>query len=314
MINTAKFSSRVAIILFTILSSTALGWSQEGHMVIGAIAYDELRANEPRLVEFVLDLVSQHPDRGPFEVAAGRATGEARGRLIFMEMARWPDDVRKGMYDHPTWHYSSRPLIDPRQPPPLNPRDTAAGSALEAFALNLSVAKDPRAPASDRAIALCWLFHLVGDIHQPLHAADEYSTIYPSGDRGGGLQYIIDPQSQQPMSLHWYWDQAVNRSSDAAASRAVELRARFPRTQFPELAEHAELTAQADAADDFKSWMAESYTLARSQAYRNDLSTNSDEKQAPALSAQYVANTSAVAERRLTLSSYRLVDVLRRLQ
>jgi len=36
-----------------------------------------------------------------------------------------------------------------------------------------------------RAIALAWLFHLVGDIHQPLHTAQLFTVDYPQGDRGG---------------------------------------------------------------------------------------------------------------------------------
>jgi S1/P1 Nuclease len=36
-----------------------------------------------------------------------------------------------------------------------------------------------------KAIALAWLFHLVGDIHQPLHTAQLFTVEYPKGDRGG---------------------------------------------------------------------------------------------------------------------------------
>jgi hypothetical protein len=67
---------------------------------------------------------------------------------------------------------------------------------------------------------------------------------------------------------------------------------------------------RSSTADDFVAWAAESYALARSQVYRDDLSTSPNEKQAPVLPAAYVANSSAVAERRLTLSGYRLADLL----
>ena len=29
------------------------------------------------------------------------------------------------------------------------------------------------------------LIHYIGDIHQPLHAASRYTTVYPKGDEGG---------------------------------------------------------------------------------------------------------------------------------
>jgi hypothetical protein len=42
----------------------------------------------------------------------------------------------------------------------------------------IAVVADTRAASRDRNEALKWVVHLVGDIHQPLHAAD-------NGDRGG---------------------------------------------------------------------------------------------------------------------------------
>ena len=37
----------------------------------------------------------------------------------------------------------------------------------------------------ERAVAMCWVFHLIGDAHQPLHVTQLYSTQFPKGDRGG---------------------------------------------------------------------------------------------------------------------------------
>ena len=34
-----------------------------------------------------------------------------------------------------------------------------------------------------KAIELAWLFHLVGDIHQPLHTGQIFTLDYPDGDR-----------------------------------------------------------------------------------------------------------------------------------
>jgi len=273
-------------------------------MVSGAIVYEELRTKNPHLIAVIEDIMAQHPDRGTFEVALGHAAGDDRARRSFMEMARWPDDIRKSVYDHPTWHYASRPLADARDPPRGTVGDRANGSALQAYALNLSVAADTHAPAAERAIALCWLFHLVADIHQPLHAADEVSAQYPDGDHGGNLRYILDPQTQQPSSLHWYWDRAATQSADPAPVRATELLTKYPRRSFDEL------TAQGGRVDDFPRWAAESYALARSDAYRSDLVTASSEASAAALSPAYVVNSSTVAERRLTLAAYRLTDLL----
>src|SRR5688500_13078360 len=111
--------------------SAAMAWSRPGHMVTAAIAYEELRAQDPKVLERIIALAERHPDRGAFEVAIGGARGEERGRRIFLELARWPDDTRGSVHDHPTWHYSSRPLIDKASPPSQTPEDVPQGSATE---------------------------------------------------------------------------------------------------------------------------------------------------------------------------------------
>jgi S1/P1 Nuclease len=299
----ARSSRLLAAVICSVLSQNALAFSQAGHMVSAAIAYEDLSARAPAVIDGVVDILSQHPDRGTFEVAVAGAGGAERARHLMMEAARWPDDIRKGVFDHPTWHYASRPLEDSLHPLKVAPPEVLAGSAIEAFALNVSVLRDVRAPISERAIALCWVLHLVGDIHQPLHTADEYSTLYGQGDRGGGLQYVLDPVSHQAISLHWLWDMAGTRGGDALV-RAAELRAKLPRTAFAELAHRGE------PARDFIAWAGESYALARSQVFAADLATAASEAQAPELPAAYVARSVALGERRVTLAGYRIADLL----
>ena len=276
-------------------------------MVTAAIAYEELRTQDPKVLERIIALAERHPDRGAFEVAIGRAKGEERGRRIFLELARWPDDTRGSIHDHPTWHYSSRPLIDKSSPPAKAPEDVPQGSATEAFALNFSVAADPRAPAGERAIALCWVFHLVGDMHQPLHAVSQVSQRFPEGDRGGGLQFVRDPQTNEPVSLHWFWDDAVSREGEPeqAMSRAADLMRRLPRAQFKEL-------KPFQHASEFAAWAQESYELANTIAYGPELKASDSAIGAPKPSQRYLQLATQTSERRLTLASYRLTEVLRR--
>jgi hypothetical protein len=290
-------------------SSAALAWSRPGHMVTAAIAYQELNSQQRDVLDKIVALAERHPDRGAFEVAIGRTTGDERAKRIFLELARWPDDTRGSIHDHPTWHYSSRPLISTASPPPQSPQDVPQGAATEAFALNLKVASDPRASAAERAVALCWVFHLVGDMHQPLHSVSQVSKRFPNadGDRGGGLQYVRDPQTNEPVTLHWYWDDVVSRDGepDQAVRRAEELMSRLPRARFKEL-------KPFQSAAEFSAWAQESHQLAATLAYGPDLSAGDSAASATKLSPRYVEQSSAVAEQRLTLAGYRLTEVLRR--
>jgi len=49
---------------------------------------------------------------------------------------------------------------------------------LTAMAENESVVKN-ESDGERRVIALAWLFHLVGDIHQPLHTTQLFTVDYP---------------------------------------------------------------------------------------------------------------------------------------
>src|SRR6185436_8889906 len=125
------------------------------HMLTAAIAYEDLQTQAPEVLEQIAALLEKHPEHAPFEVAAGNTTGAERAKRLFLEMARWPDDTRGGIHDHPTWHYTSLPLIDPAAPPENKPKNVSQGSAGEAFALSLSVATNSQASAGERAVALC---------------------------------------------------------------------------------------------------------------------------------------------------------------
>lgn len=304
---TKAMKSSAAVVLVALFHcSVALAWSKSGHMVTAAIAYEELRAQDPKVLQQIIALAERHPDRGAFEVAVGRARGAERGRRVFLELARWADDTRGSIHDHPTWHYSSRPLIDEASPPPTSGDDVPAGSAIEAFALNFSVASDSRAPQSERAVALCWVFHLVGDMHQPLHSVSQFSKRFPTGDRGGNLQYVRDPHTNEPVTLHWFWDDAASREDqpDEVMRQAGDFMRRMPRAQFKEL-------KPIKGADDFSAWAAESYELAETVAYGPELKANDAADRATLPSQRYLDLSTEIAQKRLTLASYRLTDVLR---
>jgi len=285
----------------------AFAWSKPGHMITAAIAYRELATQEPKIVEQIVALMAQHPDRGAFAVAAGGATGAERDQRILLQMARWPDDARGGQHDHPTWHYSSRSLIDPAMPASQRPAEAVRGSAAEAFALNYSVAADPRASNAERAVALCWLFHLVGDIHQPLHSSDWVSARFPDGDRGGNLQFVRDPASREAVNLHWFWDERVAGSDDPTQTlrRADELLRRLPRSQFksPPLA----------AAEEFAAWGKESYQVATQVAYGPELLASDSAATAQEQKPAYISAATDAAERRMVQAGYRIADLLRRI-
>lgn len=96
----------------------------------------------------------------------------------------------------------------------------------------LTTVTSTKAAQLDRARQLRFLIHMIGDIHQPLHAAELYSDEFPSGDLGGNrcgalklhrvwhrfpsivlpfrpaYRYTIAGVTQK--NLHSYWDSGAN--------------------------------------------------------------------------------------------------------
>jgi hypothetical protein len=58
-----------------------------------------------------------------------------------------------------------------------------------------------------RSIALRIFMHLVGDVHQPLHATSRWTKNHPKGDKGGNKFLIKRHKSVK--NLHSLWDSGV---------------------------------------------------------------------------------------------------------
>jgi hypothetical protein len=185
---------------------------------------------------------------------------------------------------------------------------------LTALAENERVVKNEIDYSERRAIALAWLFHLVGDIHQPLHTAQLFTVDYPKGDRGGNEICVRVTQAGQPMDLHRFWDGVITSSQNLTRLRneatALRNRQEFQRSQLTEL-----------ASTDFESWAKESFEVATKFAYRNGgrigipRGGNKDSTTvtaAPLLPVGYVVSARRIADRRMVLAGYRLADLLGR--
>src|SRR5262249_42088640 len=152
-------------------------------------------------------------------------------------------------------------------------------------------------PDAAKAVALCWIFHQEGDIHQPLHAISRYSAAFPQGDRGGNLvSPFPNPRGNRPYSknLHAYWDDMLGdddvvRRFEDVNERVKVLLSEYRRSSFGA----AELEE-----DDVRAWALESYDAARRTVYR-DLDPGL--KSLDALPVAYEADAQRLARRRIAL-------------
>jgi hypothetical protein len=176
--------------------------------------------------------------------------------VLFMQAARWPDDIRTKdkAQNRPPWHYINLPFKPEGQPSSVQIREPEPVNILTAMAENESVVRKEN-DGERKAVALAWLFHLVGDIHQPLHTAQLFTVDYPQGDRGGNEICLRVTQGGQPMDLHRFWDGVITSSQNLTRLRneatALRNRQEFQRSQLTELANTG-----------FESWAKESFEIA----------------------------------------------------
>jgi hypothetical protein len=187
-------------------------WGDEGHEIVGLIAEHYL---EPAVRARVIALLAQD------------ASGLTRGTGI-AEESTWADKFRDG--DRNTtqlhylqtreWHYIDIELDRPDLDDACfrHRARTMGGKASEGPAPECILDKideflgELRSPATgtdERRLALQFLLHLVGDLHQPLHAAD-------NRDRGGN-DVRVKGAGSGPGTLHHYWDTVFVRRLGARA-------------------------------------------------------------------------------------------------
>jgi hypothetical protein len=286
----------------------AEAWSNQGHMVTGAIAYDDLAGPNPMLVSQVETMMKAHPQWARFEQELAGYAGETRTRRLFELMARWADDARGGPYDHPAWHYWLRVVPSVSDPAPRSILTAEVGEARVAYALSLATVRDAFAPAADRAVALCWLFHLAGDIQQPLHAASLVSGRFPRSDEAGAEDFIRADATAPAISLHAWWDDVVGGDAENDAhveAERLRLEARWPRASLPELNGLAGNGA-------FVTWSDESFGWARLVAYDDGRFQGSASAASPVtLAPDMRARWQALGERRVALAGHRIADAVR---
>lgn len=243
-------------IVVVALSPPAWAWDHPGHMTTGAIAYDDIERTRPELIEKIGMLFLAHPDTSPFWVAAGEAKGKERVRRMFIECGRWADDVKFTPSDRPTFHTARWPIVTKDAPPAAKTMAAAregkpAGQALEALTLNFAVLSNPESSGAERALALCWTFHIVGDIHQPMHVSDLFSKDYPEGNPAATLSYVDDPMADTTMPSHILWDTNDLRvpTLEVVTQAAKEYTKKNPRSSYPELKAHP-----VGSPDTFRNW------------------------------------------------------------
>jgi hypothetical protein len=297
-------------VIVMISAASGFAYNKPAHKVSGAIAYDVLMRNSPETVQEIITLLKQHPYYEEHWMGELESLPVAdRNCGLFMLAAEWPDVVRSDKkhpeYNHPKWHYTDEPFKPDGQPDSIKVLPPDQENIMMAYEKNLAVLKNESETPQNRAIALCWIFHLIGDIHQPCHTTSLFTTDYPEGDKGANLVFIkVEPDSEA-IKLHWFWDDLVLSSEELsdARNKAIELR------NHPEFA--VSKLKELGTESSFEEWKNASVKLAKEVVYLDGKMTGSPSKEsAHVLPDGYVKTAKATGERQIVLAGYRMAEVM----
>ena len=263
------------LILGAAPAEPARAWGAEGHRIVGLVAEQLLDART----------------RAALRAVAGDETLAELG--LWLDRER--DRLRVERPGSERWHYDNRPVCEPAAS--LEQYCADGNCATRAFERARASLADRAQPRAARLEALRIVVHVLADLHQPLHAAD-------NDDRGGnGIEVRVGRRSR-PKPLHAAWDsdfvkRAVRGESEAEFAERL-------------LTTHRALRDPL-AAGGIAGWEQESYELARRYAYGR-LPGFACHRAPPGvvdLPPAYSDGAAEIVEERLARAGIRLAAVLR---
>jgi len=189
-------------------AQAARAWGCKGHQTVAYLAEKHLT---PEAKQMFQALLTENPIDPQLKRYCGNALTD-----VFADAATWADDERTKAPKTAPWHFIDIPLGATRDQ--VKDSCGATGCVTQAIVDQLATLNDKTASATDRAQALRFIIHFVGDLHQPLHATT-------NSDRGANcvpIKYFrrnphASSGSYTP-NLHAIWDtDMVERDMEGAS-------------------------------------------------------------------------------------------------
>lgn len=184
----------VLLLAISLLTTVrAFGWGAQGHEVVALVAWQRLT---PQTRQEVTRLLALEPGQ------------------TMESIATWADEHRSPATG--VWHYVNFPRNSCEYEAE---RDCPGGRCVVAAIAHQATVLASHASDAERLKALKYLVHLVGDVHQPLHAGYQ-------DDRGGNRFQL--QAWMQARNLHAVWDSGLLHSLDLDNGALVALLRRMP--------------------------------------------------------------------------------------
>lgn len=259
-----------------------LAWNAEGHMVVAQIAYNHLDASVKTQCDALI--------AAPLSYSSSQSSS-------FVTAAVWADDFRTQL-GSATWHYIDLPFSLDGTPTNGYSLDNSNVVAAINQCMATFLSNDPS--TTNRAMALRYLLHFVGDIHQPLHCSTAISASDPNGDAGGNGFSLTGGNWS---NLHSLWDSgggfltnSASRPLSAQNQTRLNTKVAAMETVYPYVRNTGSIPNPID-------WAFEGKNLAMNVSY-----VGITDGATP--SSNYLYSAQSTAQERLALGGHRLADLL----
>jgi len=301
-----KITSAAASLALLACPGLANAWGPQGHKTIGLIAEHYLTNSQRDEVQRLLALPIDPP------VPANMAD-----RATWADVYRDSDrNTTKERYNAThNWHFVDVDIEKPDlkaacfgdAPLPAGtlasqgPEKDCVARKIEQFQAELA---NHHLADTERALALNYLLHFVGDIHQPLHAAEH------DNDQGGNKVFVVAGQAQYGDTQHGYWDSVtVARLGSGPGPLSAAL-----------IADITPADLKAWRKGGPRDWAMESYASAKTIAYAVPTDTRPclikvygkppRHETCRQLTKDYPAIAAGRAQRQLQMAGVRLADII----
>lgn len=290
----------------------ALAWDDTGHKISAYIAWQRMTPQARDAVIKILRAAPEDSQLGTFYMGYGPQSDEAKKLEYFMLVSTWADIVRDRSfatryknYHKGNWHYDDTfwKQVDGKMEALSGFEEGGVG--VDKLVEFDKVIRDPAASDRDKAIAIAWIMHIGGDLHQPLHTSARVTDLEPKGDQGGNL-FLLTPQGtprDKQVNLHWFWDSIVGRNvtfkegmcdDDYLVPIAEKM-----------MKKHSFADAQHRLSlGNYTEWQKESFALNPTDVFSADL------VRFETPSEKYRKNAYKIAQAQLALAGYRLGETL----
>jgi hypothetical protein len=307
-----KLMLRVGLLaaIAAVFSMPALGWDETGHKISAYIGWQRMTPEVRDRVIKILLSAPEDSDLATYYMTYGTRAEEIRKREYFMLISTWADiirdrnfEVRMRKYHHSNWHYSDTFWTTKDGKIEYLKAPEEGGKALERLIEDDKTIRG-NAPDAQKAVAIAWLQHLIGDLHQPLHTSARVTDTEQKGDQGGNL-FLLTPTGtprDKQVNLHWFWDSIIGRNipndDNKCEADYIDPIARDVMKKHP-----FEKMQSRLAMGKYEDWIKESLTAAQTDVFSTDL------KRFELPSEKYKKKALNVAYERLALAGYRMGEL-----